>query len=68
MKEVKFVLKDDISKIDPLGWKYEYTASQHPSADDLVVVTYEYEGEWEASNYTKEEFDNKVKEGYWILL
>ena len=66
MSEIRFKLSDYLQGIDVLGYDYIYTANKHPSADDLMVVHYQYDGKWLQSNYEKEEFEIKFKEGHWI--
>lgn len=66
MEDFNFVLSSALQEIDPLGENYLYKATQHPSAEDLLVVHFEEDGKWSTANYTKKEVSLKINAGHWI--
>ena len=67
-EQFNFKLNEKLTKLDPVGRDYEYLAIKHPIADDIYVVHYFIDGNWDTANYEVKFIEERFKRGYWILL
>lgn len=66
--EFNFILNEEMSKRDPLGPNYIYSASKHEIADDLYEVHFYINGVIRSVNYSDREVETNIKEGHWLLV